>query len=131
MLHICYEDKLIQTSDQLKPKPQRIRPNFASSCPPVRKNVQCEYVKHQCWSLGVPDLDCPGNGLCCFNGCNYMCQPSKTILAAGSYHVPPNQAYLVPGKAYFDLHYMTETYKNKPYSQDKSPKTEAETDSGR
>ena len=56
-------------------------PIFASTCPPVRKNVKCEYVKHQCWSLGVPDLDCPGNGLCCFNGCNYMCQPTKTILA--------------------------------------------------
>ena len=52
-------------------------------------------------------------------------------MAAGSYHVPPNQAYLVPGIAYFNLPYMTETYKNKPYSEDKSPKTEAETDSGR
>ena len=43
---------------------------------------------------------------------------------AGSYHVPPHQAYLVPGIAYFNLPYMTETYKNKPYS----PKTDAETD---
>ena len=60
-----------------------------------------------------------------------MCQPSKTILAAGSYHVPPHQAYLVPEIAYFDLQYMTETYKSKPYSWDKSPKTEAETVSGR
>ena len=99
-----HENKLNQTSDQLMPKPQRINPVFASTCPPVRKNVQCEYVKHQCWSLGVPDLDCPGFGLCCFNGCNNMCQPSKTILA-GSYHVPPNQAYLVPGISYFNLPY--------------------------
>ena len=26
-----------------------------------------------CWSPGVPDVDCESNGLCCFNGCANRC----------------------------------------------------------
>ena len=66
------------------------------------KEVRCEFVKHQCWSLGVPDLDCPGQGLCCFNGCVNVCQPSVSPVFQRFIHtlphIPPNPAYLLPGK---------------------------------
>ena len=26
-----------------------------------------------CWSVGVADVDCPGQGLCCFDGCANVC----------------------------------------------------------
>ena len=74
-------------------------PVYNGVCPPPARNVKCEYVKHQCWSVGTPDVDCPGHGLCCFDGCINSCLPNSPRLPFGpSYHVPPNQAYLVPGQ---------------------------------
>ena len=80
----------------------RLRPAASffttTACPPADKNVKCEYVKNQCWSRGTPDIDCPGEGLCCFNGCNNVClRPSSPYLTK-HFHVSPHQAYLVPGK---------------------------------
>ena len=75
------------------------RPVFNGVCPPPQRNVKCEYVKHQCWSVGTPDVDCPGHGLCCFDGCINSCLPNSPRLPFGpSFHVPPNTAYLVPGQ---------------------------------
>ena len=30
-----------------------------------------------CWSPGVRDTDCPGHGLCCFDGCINICFPGN------------------------------------------------------
>ena len=49
------------------------------SCPPIDHNVKCSYGESQCWSPGVPDLDCPGSGLCCFNGCINICLPLPAL----------------------------------------------------
>ena len=44
-------------------------------CPPVVAPVagQCRGQVSQCWSPGVPDLDCPGSSLCCYDGCANVC----------------------------------------------------------
>lgn len=83
----------------LPPQPSP-RPSFVRTvCPPADKDVKCEYVKHQCWSPGVRDQDCPGEGLCCFNGCVNICLPPLANLPFSSFfHIPPNKAYLVPGQ---------------------------------
>ena len=80
-----------------RPPPPQPRPLFNGVCPPPKPNRKCEYVKHQCWSLGVPDVDCPGHGLCCFDGCVNSCVP-YTGNVPTSFHVPPNTAYLVPSQ---------------------------------
>ena len=73
-------------------------------CPPIRKDVKCEYVQNTCWSVGVPDVDCPGNGLCCFDGCANHCLRSPTLIPkALPFHIPPNKAYLVPSHEYLFL----------------------------
>merc|ERR1719233_173300 len=53
---------------------QKIKP---TSCPVV--NVlppieQCRGRPSNCWSVGVPDTDCVGHALCCFDGCANVCQ---------------------------------------------------------
>jgi hypothetical protein len=35
-----------------------------------------------CWSPGVRDTDCPGHGLCCFDGCVNSCGPQQIIPVA-------------------------------------------------
>ena len=51
----------------------------ASSCPNIQplKPASCGGGRsgNQCWSRGVRDTDCPGHGLCCFDGCAYTCLP--------------------------------------------------------
>ena len=44
-------------------------------CPPVspRSPAQCRGQRSNCWSPGVRDLDCPGSGLCCYDGCANKC----------------------------------------------------------
>lgn len=34
---------------------------------------QCIGAVNSCWSVGVGDVDCPGHGLCCFDGCANTC----------------------------------------------------------
>lgn len=33
----------------------------------------CAGKTSTCWSPGVRDTDCPGHGLCCFDGCVNVC----------------------------------------------------------
>jgi len=40
---------------------------------PLPRN-QCAGKISVCWSPGVRDTDCPGHGLCCFDGCVNLCQ---------------------------------------------------------
>merc|ERR1711892_982624 len=39
--------------------------------PPIE---QCGRRPSNCWSVGLADTDCIGNGLCCFDGCANVCQ---------------------------------------------------------
>ncbi len=77
----------------LPPKPKPHKPNSrhhfpkrtphivspyrtATGCPhtPVRSVYECAgRTSHRCWSPGHADTDCPGNGLCCFDGCINVC----------------------------------------------------------
>ena len=91
----------------------------SNHCPVMKEqNKDCTmYPSHQCWSPGVPDLDCPGSGLCCFNGCVNVCINGYHHVHNNnqyhlhhhhhhhhhhpvSYHTPPNTKYLVPGSVY-------------------------------
>jgi len=49
---------------------QQSCPNV-NNLPPVE---QCAGRSSNCWSVGQPDVDCPGNALCCFDGCANTCQ---------------------------------------------------------
>ena len=43
-----------------------------------RRQNKCKvYEQDECWSPGVPDLDCPNSGLCCFDGCSNKCVKSE------------------------------------------------------
>ena len=56
------------------PSPSHASP--AQSCPkllPPLSLSQCQGRLSTCWSVGVPDLDCPNWGLCCFDGCANTC----------------------------------------------------------
>ena len=46
------------------------------SCPAVNSLpnlASCDGMESNCWSVGQPDVDCPGNALCCFDGCRNAC----------------------------------------------------------
>jgi len=47
-------------------------------CPKFPTRPSCSsYLQSTCWSPGVPDVDCPNHGLCCFNGCSNVCIPQN------------------------------------------------------
>ncbi len=89
-----------------------------ASCPVKEKRTNCkEHNSHQCWSPGVPDLDCPGSGLCCFDGCVNVCimghheahnsnqyhlhhHHHHHHVHPISYHRPPHTKYLVPSSLF-------------------------------
>ncbi|TRY80549.1 hypothetical protein TCAL_10964 [Tigriopus californicus] len=71
-------------------------------CPELsqRSPYECEGQVANCWSPGVPDLDCPGNGLCCDNGCVAKCldydpaplrKPASYPKPLKKHHVPAKQ----------------------------------------
>merc|ERR1719350_2352007 len=81
--------------------------NFISDpvCPPATplSPGQCVGQKSTCWSPGVRDTDCPGHGLCCYDGCANTCVTSRApqpSIQEPVYHpppvVPPPQEYLPP-----------------------------------
>jgi len=46
----------------------------SESCPVPNTPSNCDVnIKDTCWSPGVHDIDCPGHGLCCFDGCSNTC----------------------------------------------------------
>ena len=49
--------------------------NFISDpvCPAATAQSSCAGRRSTCWSPGVRDLDCPGSGLCCYDGCANTC----------------------------------------------------------
>ena len=50
--------------------------------PPLGKSCSGN-VKSTCWSPGVNDVDCPGHGLCCFDGCANTCRNEKATQNPG------------------------------------------------
>ena len=38
-----------------------------------KDNKRSSFQFSTCWSPGVRDLDCPGQGYCCFDGCAATC----------------------------------------------------------
>ena len=52
-----------------------------SQCPEVgpKPSQMCLNKTPSCWSEGRSDVDCPGYGLCCYDGCVASClQPGPT-----------------------------------------------------
>ena len=49
------------------------------TCPVVETKTEaaCAGTVATCWSRGVPDVDCPNFGLCCFDGCVNTCKLSQ------------------------------------------------------
>lgn len=46
------------------------------SCPNIQglpDISSCSGATSNCWSVGQADVDCPGNALCCFDGCVNSC----------------------------------------------------------
>merc|ERR1711892_1208277 len=55
----------------------------ASSCPSVSSApslAACAGRNSDCWSVGMQDVDCINNALCCFDGCANVCQGQGPIL---------------------------------------------------
>ena len=55
-------------------------------CPAVTPQGSCQGRRSNCWSPGVRDTDCPGHGLCCYDGCANTCV--SDILPAASIQQP-------------------------------------------
>ena len=58
-----------------------------SQCPEVaaKPSPMCLNKTPSCWSQGQPDVDCPGYGLCCFDGCVASClRPAPTFQETGA-----------------------------------------------
>merc|ERR1711923_348318 len=49
---------------------------LGGTCPQVEQKTEeeCSNSTANCWSRGVPDVDCPDFGLCCFDGCVNTCK---------------------------------------------------------
>merc|ERR1712107_546691 len=54
------------------------------SCPAVSPGSpeECAGAVSTCWSPGQRDTDCPGNGLCCFDGCADTCDGQPAVQSA-------------------------------------------------
>ena len=59
-------------------------------CPPATAQASCAGRRSTCWSPGVRDTDCPGHGLCCFDGCANTCVGSAPVVVA------PSPSYQTP-----------------------------------
>ena len=68
-------------SMRLVNKNLRQPPASLTSCPPASPFTadQCRGRHSTCWSVGVPDLDCPDWGLCCFDGCANTCANQQRV----------------------------------------------------
>jgi len=74
-----------------EPEPQwptgRTNQGCANTAPLPRS--ACTGKASTCWSPGVRDTDCPGHGLCCFDGCVNVC-------VAGPVAPPPPPTRVIP-----------------------------------
>ena len=61
------------------PPPPPVFRTTGQGCPviPPKTPYECTGQASTCWSPGVRDTDCPGHGLCCFNGCVNICHAGE------------------------------------------------------
>lgn len=54
----------------------RVSSDHGETCPVIESKTEeeCSGAVATCWSRGVPDVDCPDFGLCCFDGCVNTCK---------------------------------------------------------
>ena len=67
------DDKICDITYSYQPQQQ----NNGGTCPSVSNLPPveaCAGRSSNCWSVGQADVDCPGNALCCFDGCANTCQ---------------------------------------------------------
>ena len=90
-------------------------------CPSLNETIHCDHYKgiqHQCSQPGISDTACPGNGLCCNNGCINICILGNHELhnvnqvhwhhhqhhhhhhGPINYYTPPHSKHLVPSSVY-------------------------------
>ena len=68
-----------------------------------------------CWSPGQRDTDCPGNGLCCFDGCANTCdgQPIGKLFETNLYSIISFHFFLCTKKCtFFTLNFFSCCSKN-------------------
>ena len=65
-------------------------------CPAARPRTpaQCRGQRSKCWSPGVRDTDCPGHGLCCYDGCANTCIASRSPPPPAPPVIPPPSSYI-------------------------------------
>ena len=64
-----------EADPQFFPLPNAAVNRLDQGCPNVQPlpRSNCAGRKSVCWSPGVRDTDCPGHGLCCYDGCVNTC----------------------------------------------------------
>jgi len=72
---LCCFDGCVNTCKVSPPSEAREVRSGGHQCPDVqqRTEAECSNATANCWSRGVPDVDCPDYGLCCFDGCVNTC----------------------------------------------------------
>jgi len=79
---LCCFDGCVNTCAVSPPAEAREVRSGGQQCPVVeqRPGPECSNATANCWSRGVPDVDCPDYGLCCFDGCVNTCYEEEEDL---------------------------------------------------
>jgi len=79
---LCCFDGCVNTCKESPPADIRDIRSGGQQCPVVeqRTGAECSNATANCWSRGVPDVDCPEYGLCCFDGCVNTCYEEELDL---------------------------------------------------
>jgi len=79
---LCCFDGCVNTCKEAPPADIRDVRSGGEQCPAVeqRTEAECSNATANCWSRGVPDVDCPEYGLCCFDGCVNTCYEEEEDL---------------------------------------------------
>ena len=79
---LCCFDGCVNTCKVSPPAEAREVRSGGQQCPDVtqRPGTECSNATANCWSRGVPDVDCPDYGLCCFDGCVNTCYEEEEDL---------------------------------------------------
>jgi len=79
---LCCFDGCVNTCRESPPADLRSVRSGGQQCPLVhmREELACVNATANCWSRGVPDVDCPEYGLCCFDGCVNTCYEQEEDL---------------------------------------------------
>lgn len=74
----------------------------AGQCPAASplSDAECAGAVSTCWSPGQRDTDCPGNGLCCFDGCANTCDGEPPVVVTDVAPQPSDPVATTAGYAY-------------------------------